>query len=111
MGKFKLQMDEQMSIRGFSNETKKSYLGCMKAFVRYFMTSPEKLTTDHINEYQVYLVKKKKISVSTFNQHMCAIKFFYENVLKVDWDVNLVQYQKKAKKLPVVLNKNEVHKF
>ena len=43
MGKYHIHMENQMSIRGFSVETKRTYLGCMKAFVKYYMISPDKL--------------------------------------------------------------------
>ena len=48
------------------------------------------------------------MSWSTFNVHVCAIRFFYREVLRVDWDVEYIPYQRSGRRLPVVLSCEEV---
>lgn len=108
MGYFSQKMEEDMMIRGLSPKTHRCYLACMKDFVRFFMISPDKLSLEHIREYQVYLTKEKKLSWSYFNQHVCALKFFYKNTVEREWDVEHIPFQKGGKKLPVVFSKQEV---
>lgn len=108
MGKYANHMDNEMSIRGFSEETKKSYLRCMKSFIKYCGLQPDKITKEHVNRYQVYLTKEKKVALSTFNQHVCAIIFFYKHVIKKPWIISCVPYMKKEKRIPVVLSRQEV---
>jgi len=108
MGYFCKRMEEEMMIRGYSPATLKNYLSSMRGFVKYFMLPPDKLNLEHIKRYQVYLAKEKKVSYSTFNIRVCAIRFFYKHTIQRDWDVEHIPYQKTAKKLPVVFNKKEI---
>jgi integrase/recombinase XerD len=89
------KMLTEMKIRGYSERTQATYLGCMLRFVKHFMISPDKLTLDNINEYQSYLVNEKKVSFTIFNQSVCAIRFFYNRVLRCNWSIEQIPYQKK----------------
>ena len=111
MGEYATRMENEMSIRGFSEETKKTYLICMRSFVKYYRRPPDKLTLDDINRYQIYLAKEKKVATSTFNQQICAISFFYKYVLKKPWLITNIPHQKTEKRLPTVLSKEEILKL
>ncbi len=108
MGKLHDKMQKDMDIRGLSPKTQSVYLGCMKGFVRFHRKSPDQLDLNDIYQYQVYLVQQKNASWSFFNQCVCAIRFFYKTTLNKDWDVKHIPFQKKGRKLPVVLSKEEV---
>ena len=104
MGKFHDLMDRELRIRGLAENTRKCYLEKMRCFVRFFMRPPDQLTAEDVKQYQLFLTKERRVSWSTFNIHVCAIRFFYGKVLEVDWDVEQIPYQKTGKKLPVVLS-------
>jgi site-specific recombinase XerD len=108
MGEFALRMENEMSIRGFSDGTKKSYLLCMKSFIRYCRKAPDELSLEDVNRFQIFLAKEKQAAFSTFNQHVCAIIFFYKHVLKKTWDIKQIPYQKREKRLPRILNRKEI---
>lgn len=108
MGKFHDRMEEELRIRGHSENTRKSYLRCVRAFVKYFMRPPDQLTVEDIREYQLHLTRDRKVSPGTFNIHVCALRFFYFEVLQTDLDIRRIPYQKKGRKLPVVLSQDEV---
>ena len=108
MGKFYDQMDRELRIRGFAETTRKVYLKRMERYVRYFMRPPDELTLDDVKEYQLFLVKHRGVKWSSFNSDVCAIRFFYRNVLGVDWDIEKIPYQKCGRNLPEVLSKDEV---
>jgi site-specific recombinase XerD len=80
----------------------------MANFVRHFMRPPDELTLDHINEYQLYLTKERKLSWGSFNQVVCALRFFYKTTLKKDWNIDSIPYQKTGRKLPEILSPEEV---
>jgi integrase/recombinase XerD len=103
MGKFHDLMDREIRIRGLAENTRKSYLGHMRRFVRHFMTPPDQLTIEHVKQFQLFLTKDRAVSHETLNGHVCAIRFFYHDVLDVDWNVERIPYQKTGKKLPIVL--------
>ena len=108
MGKLREKMQKDMVIRGLSPKTQEVYLDQMKSFVRFHGKSPELLGLNEIYQYQVYLAQEKRVSWCFFNQSVCAIRFFYKKTLNKDWDVKHIPFQKKGRKLPTVLSKEEV---
>ena len=108
MGRLHDRMDRELRIRGYAENTRKCYLEKMKCFVRFFMQPPDELTAEDVNQYQLFLTKDRRVSWSTFNVHVCAIRFFYREVLRVDWNVEHIPYHRSGRKLPVVLSCEEV---
>jgi integrase/recombinase XerD len=108
MGRFYDLMDRELRIRGLAATTRRTYLEKMRCYVRYFMRPPDQLTAEDVKEYQLFLTKQQGVKWSTFNVHVCAIRFFYREVLKVAWDVEHIPYQKTGKRLPEILSGREV---
>jgi site-specific recombinase XerD len=111
MGEFQDRMKRDLEIRGFSLSTRQCYLARMKAMIRFFMRSPDELTIDDIHTYQLYLTRDRKVCWGSFNQSVCAIRFFYGVTLNKGWDIQRIPYQKTGRKLPVVLSCEEVSKL
>jgi len=108
MGRFHDRMDEDLRIRGYSANTRASYLRCVRQFVRHFMRPPDQLTPEHIRQYQLYLTRDRQVSWPYFNQVVCALRFFYRQVLKTDWAVAQIPYQRTGRRLPEILSPQEV---
>jgi len=108
MGYYSNRMKEDMMIRNFSPVTQKAYITGMLKFIRFIKLAPEKINLENIRKYQLYLIKERHISYSYFNQQVCAIKFFYKHIIKRNWDMERIPYQKRPKTLPVVFSKKEV---
>jgi hypothetical protein len=53
MGQFRVRMDQDLRIRGYSPNTRRSYVHCVHEFVRYFNGPPDQLTLVHLRQYQV----------------------------------------------------------
>lgn len=102
-------MAQKLSLRGYSATTAKTYTEHFKLFLRFYSNyRPEELEEPEITNYLLYLIEKKKISKSTQNSAINAIKFYYEKVLKQDRKVYYLERPLKEKKLPMVLNQNEI---
>jgi integrase/recombinase XerD len=72
---------EQLDRMRYSPNTKKTYQGLFSQFINYFPeTDIEKITDDQINSFMKYLLDTRKVSASTQNQAINAIKFYYERV-------------------------------
>jgi hypothetical protein len=97
MGVLHDKMLNKMKIKGFSENTQKLYLDRVKDFVMFHNASPDKLETEDIFAYQVYLVEQKQVSYSVFNISVCALRFFYNHVLNRDWFIKHIPFQKKEK--------------
>jgi len=81
---------------------------CVRNFVRHFMRPPDQLTLEHIRQYQLHLTRDRHVAWTYFNQVVCALRFFYREVLKRDWEVRHIPYQKTGRKQPEILSPQEV---
>jgi integrase/recombinase XerD len=104
------RMIEDLQLRNYSSETVKAYVRYVALFAKHFGRSPEQLTPEHARQYQLHLLRKK-VSWSTFNQSVCALRFFYGTTLGRKTDIPRLPFGKKPKRIPVVLSREEVLKF
>jgi len=56
----------------------------------------------------LHLTRDRHVAWTYFNQVVCALRFFYREVLKKDWEVRHIPYQKTGRKLPGILSPAEV---
>ena len=103
------RMIEDMQVRNLSPRTIDCYVRQVALFARYFNRSPELLGRDEIRAYQLQLVHARKLAWSSFNQAVCALRFLYLKTLGKDWNIELIPFAKRPKKLPLVLSQDEVH--
>jgi site-specific recombinase XerD len=101
---------QDMQLRNYSPETIKGYVNFLAQFARHFQRSPVVLTPEHARQYQLHLLRKK-VSWSTFNQSVCALRFLYGTTLGRKDYVPRLPFGKKPKKIPVVLSRDEVLKL
>jgi integrase/recombinase XerD len=105
-------MIEDMQVRNLSPHTQASYLQQVSLLARYFRTSPDTLTPEHIRTYQIYLTNEKKLAPSSIHTAVAAIRFLYKITLKKNWTFeDDIPLPKKPQKLPVVLSPEEVVHF
>ena len=106
------RMTEDMQVRNLSPHTQASYLQQVSLFARYFRTSPDALTPEHIRTYQIYLTNEKKLAANSIHTAVAALRFLYRTTLKKDWTFGEdIPLPKKPHKLPVVLSPEEVVHF
>lgn len=111
MSKLRKRMIEDLKIRNYSARTIEIYIDRVAKFAQYFNTSPDQLSTEHIREFQRYLVEDKKCSWSQLNQTVCALRFFYRVCLDKTAIIEYIPYAKQPKSLPVVLSQQEVRRL
>jgi integrase/recombinase XerD len=74
------RMIDDMTIRNMSPNTQRAYIRAVKNFSRHFDRSPDKLTFEHVREYQLHLVSRG-LQAATIIPIVCAIRFFYGTTL------------------------------
>lgn len=103
---------ERLERKRYSENTINIYCSYMRSFMRYFSMNNielDAITSDQINAYILSLIKIKRISASQQNQHINAIKFYYEKVLGRDKVYySIIERPKKALQLPKVLSEAEI---
>ena len=100
---------EQLDRMRYSENTKRIYIHFFKSLLGYFPdTPPEEISDDQINLYMSHLLMTKKVSASTQNQAINAIKFYYEKVKKGSRKVYALERPLKETKLPMVLSEEDV---
>ena len=108
MTELRRRMFEELRLRNYSPKTVEVYIRGVANFAQYFKLSPDRLRPEHIRQYQLFLVQRKKVAWAVFNQTVCALRFFYRHVLHRDWVIEHIPYPRHEEKLPVVLSPAEV---
>jgi integrase len=104
-------MIEDLQLKGYSESTRKLYVSAVRQLCEHFTKAPGKITEENLRDYFLYGKNVRKWSRSTSTVALCGIKFFYENTIKRPWPTLLFIRPGHAKKLPVVLSRDEVHKL
>lgn len=108
MSALRQRMDEAMRLRGFALRTRESYLACVAALARHYHCPPDRLEHAQLRAYLLHLVDDKKLAYSSVNQAVCAMRFFYEQVLGQSVARIDLPMAKTPKRLPQILSREEV---
>lgn len=104
MEQFK-KLETELKIRGFSKNTVISYLFHNKKFLEFIKKDTKTITEEDIKSYLAYLTSDKQLSSSSVALTKAALIFFYNEILG---NKIRIKSPKIAKKIPVVLTKEEV---
>jgi integrase/recombinase XerD len=96
-----------LRARNYSPRTEETYVAAVVHFARHFGTPPDQLGAEHVIAYQVWLRDQKHASHVLFNQIVCALRFFYGEVLNLPDVVERIRYARHERRLPVVLSVEE----
>jgi integrase/recombinase XerD len=99
---------EELQIRNYSPNTVRAYIRSIAEFAKHFGKSPDLLGAEQIREYQLHLIKKKRVSLSSYIQAVCSLRFLYANTLHRQVAVERIPLPRYEKKLPVILSREEV---
>ncbi len=111
MSKLREKMQQEMQLRNYSNRTIVTYLSCISQLTKHLNIAPANLSSEQVKSYLLYLINERKLSKTTINQAISALKFLNEVVLKRDWIQMDLPRPKLPKDLPVVLSKEEIKRL
>lgn len=102
------RMIEDLHLRGYTERTVGAYVSAVARLAQYHRTAPDRLSEDQLRDYLVHLTSVRKLARPSLTVALCGIRFFYEKTLGRQWTILDVARPKRAKKLPVVLSREEV---
>jgi integrase len=100
-------MVEAMQVRGFSIRTHRSYLSAVGDLAKYYMRSPDQLTTDEIQRYFLYLIQDRHLAPASCRLSLNGIVFLYRAVLHREFEAK-IQIPKRPQRIPELLTRQEV---
>jgi Phage integrase, N-terminal SAM-like domain len=69
------RMLEELDRRNYSPGTARCYLQAVEQFAEHFHRAPDQLGAEQIREYQLYLLRERKLSPKTVAQRTAALSF------------------------------------
>jgi len=101
-----VKVKNELILKNYSKKTIKSYVFCLREYFEYKKSDLNICDPQSIKQF--LLIKyEKNYAVQTINLYICAIKFYYRNMLGFHNEIE-IRFVKKPKKLPIVLSKIEI---
>ena len=101
-------MRKALVIRNYATKTVSTYVSVLKRYLEQLDKPIASITAADIQEWQYHLVNEGKVSWSLFNQMVCALRFYFKNVRTCDFTVKHIPFQRRRRRLPSILTKEEV---
>lgn len=106
--KILINVENRLKLKGYSKRTIKSYLGHISRFIFLSGKNPEFMGENEVNQYLLYMIEDEEASHSYINQIVSALKFLFTKIYKQEDIIINITRPKKERKLPKVLNQDEV---
>ena len=101
-------MLEELQRRNYAQSTVKRYISALRDFANHFHRPPDQLGPEHIRQFQLYLLRDRKLAANTVKQRMAAVQFFFARTLKRPYLRADFPYPKAPRRLPNILSREEV---
>ena len=101
---------DEMKLRNFSVATVSSYTGAVAALAGHYHRSPDKISEHEIRQYLLFMTEERKLTYSTCNVAISALKLFYNDILGQGKSLLKIPLRKTTKRLPEVLSLKEIER-
>jgi|SRR3990167_3980364 len=105
------RLAEDLMIRNMADATIDAYTYHVRRFADFIKKPLDRVIPEDVRTFQLHLIQDKNLAYSTFNQAVCALRFYYRHTEPMPWPVTMVPFGKRPKTLPVVLSRNEIEKL
>jgi site-specific recombinase XerD len=100
--------ERTLMARGRAPNTIKAYTGWVERFEAFVGKPLDTVAIEDLEAYQRHLAADRRLEYTTFNQGFCALRSFYGDCLHREWDFRRLPFQKKGRRLPLVMTPEEV---
>lgn len=102
------EMDRTLGLRNYSRATKKSYIGCLRRFLKKYPKEVNHPNRISIEDFLLGFYERGS-SAQTVQSYLHAIQFFYREVVETDVDLH-IKTPKRPSRLPVTLSRAEIER-
>ena len=110
MRRLRDKMREDLALRGMSENTIVTYLGCVRRFAEHFKRSPGRLGAGEIRAFLLHLTARR-VCARTFNVYVGALLFLYRVTLEHPERVAAMPRMRVPMHVPTVLTGVEVEQI
>ncbi len=107
MHPLRLQMQQDMKLRGLSARTQETYINAVAVLARHYKCPPDRLTIEQLQRFLLQMLDRK-MSWSYCNQSICAFRFFYGVTLKRGAFALSIPHGRPPQRRPEILSRGEV---
>jgi site-specific recombinase XerD len=107
MHPLRLQMQQDMKLRGLSARTQETYLHAVSVLAKHYQCSPDRLSIEQLHQFLLHMLDRK-LSWSSCNQAICAFRFFYGVTLKRGAFALSIPHGRPPQRRPEILSRGEV---
>jgi len=97
---------EDMTVRGFSEKTRRYYIRIVAGFAAFLGRSPDTATAEDVRRFQVHQ-SERGMHAPAMNSAVAALRFFFTTLDRPELSRKLIRIAY-SRKLPVVLSPEEV---
>lgn len=99
-----------LQLAGMSERTQECYTRSVRLLADFYQKTPDLISEPELEDYFLHRRNEDKWSSATLRIAYSGVKFFFVNVLKRDWHIFTYLKSKKEKRLPCILEQEEVYK-
>jgi integrase/recombinase XerD len=100
-----------LQLAGMSERTQQSYTRAVRMLVDFYQKTPDLIAEPELEDYFLHRRNVDKWSSATLRIAYSGIRFFFVNVLQRDWHIFTYLKSQKDKKLPCILDQEEVFRI
>jgi integrase/recombinase XerD len=110
MSELRKRMIRDMQLRNFSPDTQRGYLRAVAGLAEYYHRSPDSIGPKEIQDYVVYLLSERKLTVGSCHAIITGLRFFYTVTLEQDGASVTIPQIKRATRLPEILGPEQLER-
>ncbi len=107
------QFIRELALRGMSPRTQEAYVAAVYRLAQHYHRAPDQLSEEQLKDYLLYLARECHLAPSSLNQHVSALRCFYDLVLRRSPEVlrRAVPRVRKAIRRPQVFSVQELERL
>ncbi|MFC1679220.1 tyrosine-type recombinase/integrase [Elusimicrobiota bacterium] len=108
MSELRDRMIRDMQLRRFAERTQEAYLHGVRGIAKHYKRPPDQLSDRQVQDYLLHLLNVRKLSWSTCNQVVSALRFLYGTTLGRTSTSLAIPPRKTEQRLPEILSTREL---